>query len=60
MGEGFPVRIRADGPDGLRIATLNPRGLRKKLERVFSVAEQAGVTPTLTLAGRGRHGKKKD
>ena len=60
MGEGFPVRIRADGPTGLKVATLNPRGLRKKLERVFSVAEQAGVTPTLTLAGRGRHGEKKD
>ncbi len=50
MGEGFPVRIREDGTNGLKVATLNPRGLKKKLGRVFSVSEKAGDTPVLRLS----------
>ncbi len=49
MGEGFPVRIRGDGPDGLKVATLQPRGLRNKLRRVFSVTEEAGDVAILRL-----------
>ena len=50
IGEGFPVRIRNDGPDGLKVATLNPRGLRKKLGRWFSVAEETGDVAVLRLS----------
>ena len=49
MGEGFPVRIRADGPDGLKVATLNPRGFRKKLGGLFVVSEERSVVPILRL-----------
>lgn len=49
IGEGFPVRIRGDGPDGLRVATLNPRGFRRRLESAFSVAEEKGAIPVLKL-----------
>ena len=50
MGDGFPVRIRENAPDGLTVATLNPRGLKKKLARVFSVSEErSGDIPRLTL-----------
>jgi hypothetical protein len=52
MGEGFPVRIRSDGPDGLKVATLNPRGLRKKLGNIFSVTEENGTASTLRLKER--------
>ncbi len=52
IGDGFPVRIRSDGPEGLKVATLNPRGLRKKLERVFEVAEEKGGVMTLTPGRR--------
>ncbi|MBQ6340189.1 MAG: C1 family peptidase [Kiritimatiellae bacterium] len=44
MGEGFPVRIREDGPAGLKVATLNPRGLKAKLSRVFSVEDEENDT----------------
>ena len=40
IGDGFPVRIREDGTNGLTVATLNPRGFRKKLSRVFSVVDE--------------------
>ena len=49
MGDGFPVRIRADGADGLTVATLNPRGLRKKLANVFTVVEEKGENAILRL-----------
>ena len=49
MGEGFPVRIRAEGPDGLKVATLNPRGLRKKLGGLFLVSEERREVPILRL-----------
>ena len=49
MGEGFPVRIREDGPDGLKVATLNPRGLKKKLGNIFSIVEETGEMPILML-----------
>ena len=49
MGEGFPVKIRADGPDGLKVATLNPRGFRKKLGGLFVVSEERSVVPILRL-----------
>ena len=52
MGEGFPVRIREVGPNGIKVATLNPRGLRKKLESLFSVAEEKGNLPVLRLVER--------
>ena len=52
IGEGFPVRIRGDGPDGLKVATLNPRGLRKKLESVFGAADEKGGVMVLA-PGRG-------
>ncbi len=42
LGEGFPVRIREDGANGLKVATLNPRGLRSKLARVFSLSDEKG------------------
>ena len=44
MGDGFPVRIREDGPGGLKVATLNPRGLKAKLSRVFSVEDEENDT----------------
>ena len=49
MGDGFPVRIRADGADGLTVATLNPRGLRKKLANAFAVVEEKGENAILRL-----------
>ena len=49
MGEGFPVRIRSDGQDGLKVATLNPRGLRKRLGTVFAVADEEGGAMVLRL-----------
>ena len=42
IGDGFPVRIRESRTNGLAVATLNPRGFRKKLSRVFSVVEEEG------------------
>ena len=50
MGEGFPVRIRAVDTNGLTVATLNPRGLRKKLERLFSVEEVQGDVSCLKIS----------
>ncbi len=52
MGDGFPVRIRADGADGLTVATLNPRGLRKKLENAFTVVEEKGENAILRLQAK--------
>ena len=52
MGDGFPVRIRADGADGLTVATLNPRGLRKKLANVFTVVEEKGENAILRLLAK--------
>jgi hypothetical protein len=52
MGDGFPVRIRADGADGLTVATLNPRGLRKKLENAFTVVEEKGENVILRLQAK--------
>ena len=50
IGDGFPVRIRGEGGDGLTVATLNPRGFRNKLSRVYSVAEgKEGETVLLRL-----------
>ena len=58
LGDGFPVRIRDDGPGGLKVATLNPRGLKKKLERGFSVVEARGDVDVLTLARKRPDGGK--
>ena len=37
------------GADGLTVATLNPRGLRKKLANVFTVVEEKGENAILRL-----------
>ena len=58
MGEGFPVKIRADGPDGLKVATISPRGLRKKLERLFEVKDESDGIMVLT-PGRGNSAEVK-
>ena len=49
MGEGFPVRIRAVTANGLTVATLNPRGLKGKLSYLYSISEENGDVPVLTL-----------
>ena len=58
IGDGFPVRIRSDGPEGLKVATLNPRGLRKKLERLFEVTEGNDGVMVLTSGREKSAGEK--
>ena len=55
MADGFPVRIRGESAKGLAVATLNPRGLRKKLERLFKVSE-SGANPQELFLSESQRG----
>ena len=52
IGEGFPVRIRAVATNGLTVATLNPRGLKSKLDRTYAISEEGGLRPVWILHAR--------
>ena len=52
MADGFPVRIRESGPGGMLVATLNPRALRGKMNRLFKIEDSGGgEIPVWTVTG---------